>query len=125
MDLVHEYHTLVFEDYVLAFVGWIAVNLFNLVTAKNKVENEPDFNLKSFMTEYSIQNIDDWAFSLIVTFAFLYIAPETYVWYMEVWTDTNTAGTTVWFSGVSLFIGAFGHMIFDYVYDKIKKLKGK
>lgn len=101
-------------EFALCMLGWVVYQTFLLVKVKSTYDKlEHSFNFK----KYAIKTWDDWLFTLLAAIGLWSIAPDIFILLAL---NFNFMETILWSNKIPFFIGAFGGMIFQAIYDIIK-----
>lgn len=105
-------------DFTLMLVGLLTILAFMLVRAKAPYD---DLDLQFKFRKYAMRNIDNWIFDLLAGISLVLIGESIYVWYMEVWSQKVPEGTARYPMFCHYFAGAFGSLIVEGIYRKLRK----
>ena len=110
-------------DYLFCFLGWFVYTLFLFVRDKNAYDKlEKPFNIQYYFKF----NWDNMLFGIVAAFSLLLIAPDIY-FYLSV--EYIFMKNIFWSNKIPFFIGSFGAVMFQGLYDIVKlfidKIKNK
>lgn len=106
-------------DFIICLFGWLLYNVFVLTNEKNKFDAKDEkFNLKHYVS----LAWDDWLFTFLASFGLLSVAPTLFIYLTSTF---DVLKNLYWSNVIPLFIGAFGGLIFQKIYDYVKAYKIK
>lgn len=98
----------------LCILGWLVYQTFILKRDKNVYDKlEEPFNFK----KYALNEWDDWVFTLLAAIGLLIIAPDIFILLAL---NFDFMETIMWSNKIPFFIGSFGGLIFQAIYDIVK-----
>jgi hypothetical protein len=101
-------------DFIVCIFGWLLYNVFALRNAKNKYDEiDKEFNLK----HYTTLSWDDWIFTFLASFGLLMVSPTVFLYLTSTF---DILANIYWSEVIPFFIGAFGGLIFQKIYDFVK-----